>query len=1038
MNRKKEKMREMQDKLKELFQFDDQELDFGIYRIMNMKRTEIQQFIEEDLIETITDEIETVATDANPHDKLKELADKIEQTLGCSVDQAKEKYHDVPVVQQYLKKEAVVNTARKESHVEELIYDDILNFFSRYYDKGDFISKMRYSQDGKYAIPYNGEEVYLHWANSDQYYIKTTETFKHYRFKTGDWKVHFEVKVEEMETEQNNNLGEEKYFIYLDSEYDGATKDLHVYFGYRPLTAEEQEEVLNVYNDHYRTASNKLSTFSKGRAKTIMNGYNTQKILEKHIGPEFSFLNDMHILKNEQPSEKNEIEWHLYKYTAKNTTDYFIHKNLKAFLSRELDFYIKNEILHVDNILDEKDMHLEITRVKAFKKIALKIIAFLGEIEDFQKQLWLKKKFVLSTDYLITLDYIDEQYYPEILENEAQLKEWKERYSFDLDALMREPEDNTMWNKKEQTKEDILKANPTLCIDTAHFDLDFKYKILSEIEGVEEKTIGILIKSENFQALNLMQEKYKEKVNCCYIDPPYNTDATPILYKNGYKRSTWLSLMKNRLQFGDSLINKKNGYLSIAINDYELHNLYKLLEVCLQDREFFQIMVNHYPGSGTGRTNVTKTHEYNIYAIPRGKDILKGNIMEEGYRERGFCRSGTGENNYRIGRPNSFYAVLVDSQEKDIMGFEKPPSLEEDYPKDRNEDGYLRIYPLSSDGSERCWSLSYTGVHEHWENKELKCTENMTIIRKYYDEAKRSLLQSLWTNKKFNAATYGTNLLTHFFGNSGLFSFPKSLYTVIVAIDSGTFSIESPLILDYFAGSGTTGHAVLNINKKDEGERKFILVEMGDYFDTVLKPRIAKVIYSENWKNGAPEDNDGSSKQIIKYQRLEQYEDTLNNIDFVHPEQIIKDVSDYEEQQMFKFETKESNVFLNLDRFKSPFDYTIVVEKDNELVEEKVDLVETFNYLSGIYVHKIYQSYNKNNRYMFVEGEQNDKNVLVIWRNISEDFSPEEDRQYLTGQIKGLDKSFDTVYMNGCPTLAEAVSIDTEFKEKMWQDGSDA
>ena len=133
------------------------------------------------------------------------------------------------------------------------------------------------------------------------------------------------------------------------------------------------------------------------------------------------------------------------------------------------------------------------------------------------------------------------------------------------------------------------------------FSTEFKYKLLSDIDNLDEKSNGLLIHSENFQALELIQNKYLEKIQCVYIDPPYNTDATPILYKNTYKDSSWLSLLGDRLKLGMSILDPYIGYYSVAIDDVELHNLYKLMEQTMPRMEFLQTIVNHYPGSGTGR-----------------------------------------------------------------------------------------------------------------------------------------------------------------------------------------------------------------------------------------------------------------------------------------------------------------------------------------------------------------------------------------------------------------------------------------------------
>ena len=137
------------------------------------------------------------------------------------------------------------------------------------------------------------------------------------------------------------------------------------------------------------------------------------------------------------PTDKNKtrtiLEKHLETYVAKNTFDYFIHKDLRGFLNRELDFYIKAEIMHLDDLDTDNEVKVNayLAKVKAIKKVGRTIIDFLAQIEDFQKKLWLKKKFVVETNWCITLDKIDESFYPEISANDAQRQEWVELYAID-------------------------------------------------------------------------------------------------------------------------------------------------------------------------------------------------------------------------------------------------------------------------------------------------------------------------------------------------------------------------------------------------------------------------------------------------------------------------------------------------------------------------------------------------------------------------------------------------------------------------------
>ena len=138
--------------------------------------------------------------------------------------------------------------------------------------------------------------------------------------------------------------------------------------------------------------------------------------------------------------------------------------------------------------------------------------------------------------------------------------------------------------------------------------------------------------------------------------------------------------------------------------------------------------------------------------------------------------------------------------------------------------------------------------------------------------------KSLWSNSKYDATSKGTRVLGNLFNNK-LFDYPKSIFAVIDALTIG--SDNKSLVLDYFAGSGTTAHATIALNREDNGNRKYILVEQGEYFDTVIKPRIQKVVYSADWKEGKPTNPESGISHCLKVVKLESYQDTLNNLELV-------------------------------------------------------------------------------------------------------------------------------------------------------------
>lgn len=1041
-----EKLNRFINLLEEIFELDKADLDFGIYRIMNIRRKEIMKFLSEDLPKKVK---ETLTPFAQNTGEIKERIAAIEKQaaeLGIEINASPK------LAEEYARYKSQLASGTDLSSLETDVYSALYKFFSRYYDEGDFISKRRY-KEGVYAIPYEGDEVKLYWANADQYYIKTTENFRDYTFIDNGKKVHF--RLVDATTEKNNNKESDtkkrEFMLYKETPERPELK-----------TIEEVDGEL-VIRFVYDTPDDRKVNWFEANLAAISDA------IAKNFKEWFHLLAPA-------PSEKKKtrtvLEKHLSTYVAKNTFDYFIHKDLRGFLTRELDFFIKSEVIHLDDIdtTDEKRADSYLAKVRAIKRVGKIIIDFLAQIEDFQKKLWLKKKFVVDTNWCITLDRVDEKFYPEIIENEGQIAEWREMYAIN------EIEGNlTTVGYSEPLTIEFLRQNKNLVLDTCHFSADFKERLIASIDNIDERTGGLLIHSENFQALRLLAEKYSGQVKCIYIDPPYNTDATPIVYKNGYKESSWLSLMHDRLLASRHLLNTFSGYFSVAIDDTELHNLYQLMNFDLYNMDLFKVIVNHYPGSGTGRSNVSKTHEYNIFAIPKGADLLRGSVREGGERVRSFCRSGTGDNNYRRGRPNSFYAVLIDPVNHIIKGFEKPPALGEPYPSGYTKDGYLRVYPIGSDGSERCWSVSYESAFKYLEAGMLECSENNVIRRLYFDETDRELLPSLWIDKKFSAVVYGTNLLKDILGSSEMFSFPKSLYTVQTAIESGTFSDIHSLIFDYFAGSGTTGHAVINLNREDGGNRKYVLVEMGEYFYTVTLPRMKKVIYSADWKNGKPQNRNTGVSHIMKYITLESYEDTLSNIELDDDKhQLAMKLGDeYMIHYMFDYEAKES--MLSLDAFNMPFSYKLKIIENNETKLKTVDLCETFNFLiglsvirqsatawfkavklteegwkrEGLYEGAVRLERDDSGEYGFkqIEGRLPDgRRALVIWRTITSDLIQSNaalDAYFTKHRINPADREFDVIYVNGDNNL-ENLRLDDEnwkvqriepvFREKMFEE----
>lgn len=269
------------------------------------------------------------------------------------------------------------------------------------------------------------------------------------------------------------------------------------------------------------------------------------------------------------------------------------------------------------------------------------------------------------------------------------------------------------------------------------------------------------------------------------------------------------------------------------------------------------------------------------------------------------------------------------------------------------------------------------------------------------------------------------------------FSTPKA-----VKLLCGVIRIAHPsssLILDYFAGSGTTGHAVINLNREDGGRRKFILVEMGNQFDTVLLPRILKVAFTPEWKEGKPKrtataEEAERSPRIVKVLRLESYEDALNNIDFDDEigQQALR-FDDYLLQYLLRWETRHSETLLNVAKLDKPFAYQLEIHRDGKTRPQPVDLPETFNYLLGLAVRTRQVHDDAGRRYLVYRGVlRSGRAVAVIWRETAgwtgDDYA--RDRDFVAAQKLAADA--DDIFVNGDSFIPDAQALEGVFKARMF------
>jgi len=999
--------------LREVFMLDKAELDFGIYRIMNQKRKDIEQFLEVDLVPQVHKVLsESLSVDKQALQKEMDDAIKSAQALGADPN-------TLPKVQELKKR---LGEAADMVAIENEVFSLLANFFKRYFDNGDFISMRRYKKD-VYAIPYEGEEVKLHWANADQYYIKTSEYFKVYRFKLANGKtVAFELI--EASTEQNNNKTqgdkERRFAIYTEKFCDAVGDEFKIYFTYEPADKKiKQSDLLEQAFDAVKTQI-----------------------------PQ-DFIDLLSLRPTEKDKQRTLLQKHLLDYTARNTFDYFIHKDLGGFLTRELDFYIKNEVLFIDdlNTRDEQEFLKQLSKIKAIKKIGEKIITFLAQLENFQKKLWLKKKMVVECNYCITLDRVPKDLYPEILNNQAQVQEWIKLFAIDeikaqaAGSLF--PENKVGFSNPLTL--DFLNQNQYLVLDTSFFSETFKWKLIGSIEKFDEQCDGLLINSENFQALNLLLIRMQESVDLIYIDPPYNAKSSEILYKNTFKHASWISLMENRISLSRRILKDKFVHIT-AIDEVENFNIGQLFENVFPDCENACISIVHNP-TGQQGNNFSYTHEFAHFIYPSNGNYIGLENRDDKTRDaepdiRPLRNVSSGKDHLRESAANCFYPIFI--KDGKIIGFGDVCD-DEFHPTSINikkNDGTIEVYPIDPSNIESKWVFARNTVESILD----ELTAEFDKKKNIWDIIRRKSkfrYKSLWSDKRYSANSWGSVVLNNILPNNP-FTYPKSIYTVMDCIDAGLNNRNEGLLLDYFAGSGTTGHAVINLNRADKGCRKYVLVEMGAYFDTVTKPRIQKVVYSKDWKDGKPISREGIS-HCFKYMRLESYEDTLNNLALKQTatqQKALEMNPTFKEGYMLNYmldvEAKES--LLNLEWFVNPFNCHLNITRNNEMQPTKVDLVETFNYLIGVIVENYAVP---KEGYVVVTGKNlEEESILVVWRDCTQHDSIALNQFLEKSKYNPLDSEYDRIYVNGDHNVEnlktgderwKVVLIEEEFKKRMFE-----
>jgi adenine-specific DNA-methyltransferase len=399
-------------------------------------------------------------------------------------------------------------------------------------------------------------------------------------------------------------------------------------------------------------------------------------------------------------------------------------------------------------------------------------------------------------------------------------------------------------------------------------------------------------------------------------------------------------MMYDRLLAAKPVLSR-DGDLVAAIDDEQQRELSFAMADAFDGNVLGTICVRSNPSGRPTQKGYSVSHEYLIFAgkssgafigrLPATEDQMSrfSQTDDEGVFEwRNLRREGS--NSDQVARPYLYYAIFIKDGVIRVPKMEWNDARQEWSLCEQPQPGEQVVYPDNEDGEHKTWRWEGPTVMKSLDRlavrKDRSGKDYVYYKRRPHDEGVVSV--SSWFDAKYSATEHGTALLKALFQKSP-FSFPKSIHAVSDAIYIGGAAKRKSTTLDFFGGSGTTGHAVINLNREDNGTRKYILIEMGDHFDTVLKPRIAKVVYSPDWKDGKPTVRDKGISHCFKYLRLESYEDTLNNLRFrtdaARDQALAANASlrrDFTLNYLLDVETRGSQSLLDIEAFTDPTAYT--------------------------------------------------------------------------------------------------------------------
>ena len=403
-----------------------------------------------------------------------------------------------------------------------------------------------------------------------------------------------------------------------------------------------------------------------------------------------------------------------------------------------------------------------------------------------------------------------------------------------------------------------------------------------------------LIEADNYHALQLLEYLYAGKVDCIYIDPPYNTGAKDWKYNNNYvdnsdqyRHSKWLSFMQKRLKLAKKLLNPRDSVLIVTIDEKEYLHLGCLLEEMFPEGRMQMVSSVINPAGAGRQAEFSRTDEYIFFVQLGDSSILPESREQENIPviwdtlRRSSLANARGMHGKGACGPNQFYPIYVNDKTGRIEAIGEPVFEGIDRHTAPQRDGCTAVFPVRPDGTEMNWGIKPEEAKERLKGGYLKAGKHSPSapqqyvisyvtggnikdieagiaiidgyeedgsVRAYYPKGRDKMPTTNWNRPSHDAQRYGTNIIKPMIG--GRFPYPKSVYAIYDCLKFFIANKNDALVVDFFAGSGTTLHAINLLNADDDGHRRCIIVTNNEVSDAEAKNMSGQGLHpgDEEWE----------------------------------------------------------------------------------------------------------------------------------------------------------------------------------------------